>query len=316
MYPGVLYDPTTYACFSLLQKTSDQGSRVCLWGTGGDEVLTPGPSYLAALLRYGRIAPFVRQLRYAAGVCSMPAWKFAWNYCARPAIPSAVKSSSDESDDRSPVTTAALDRFETSFRRPFRLPGSDNEGEGFSSLRSASSMPPHRGLAAWHAARTPRCVGSFQSAEFRHPFLDRRLVEFVMRVPDRHKVAKVRPRLCCGTLCATFCRTGLSIDWEGCLYPRLTIGSCDAIEGACARCSSDRSWPRWESWTPQCLIRMFNDHRRMTPRGPADCSKEQFDDPQCPATRAMAAACAGARSGRRESMEESTNRRLRSQLRR
>src|SRR2546428_5295380 len=91
-HPGVLYDPTTYACFPLLQAARDTGSRACLWGVGGDEVLTAGSNYLGTLLRHGRIRPLASQLSYTASVCGVPVWKLAWHYCVRPLIPNAAKA--------------------------------------------------------------------------------------------------------------------------------------------------------------------------------------------------------------------------------
>jgi asparagine synthase (glutamine-hydrolysing) len=190
VYPGVLYDPTTYACLSLLQRAREEGSRVCLWGTGGDEVLTPGPSYLATLLRYGRIGPFVKQLRYAAGVCNVPAWKFAWDYCVRPAVPGVAKA-----PFRWVRQQRQRDDLPTWLRRDFvqaTLPNPTVQNMAAKLFKSGSQRQLYTvlvegwqiGLLLGHLD----AMASSNSAEFRHPFLDRRLIEFVMRVPDREKV--------------------------------------------------------------------------------------------------------------------------------
>jgi asparagine synthase (glutamine-hydrolysing) len=192
VYPGVLYDPTTYACFSLLQSAREQGSRVCLWGTGGDEVLTPGSSYLATLLRHGRIGPCVTQLRYAAGVCSVPAWKFAWDYCVRPAIPGVAKA-----PFRVFKRQAQGEKLPGWFKREFiqrTSPNSTVQTTVFKAFKSSSQRQLYAaiiegwqiGLLLGHLD----AMASSHGAEFRHPFLDRRLIEFVMRVPDREKIGR------------------------------------------------------------------------------------------------------------------------------
>jgi asparagine synthase (glutamine-hydrolysing) len=191
-HPGVLYDPTTYACFSLLQNAREQGTRVCLWGTGGDEVLTPGSSYLAMLLRYGRIGAFVKQLRYAADVCSMPTRKFAWDYCVRPAIPASVKTRLRRfrRQDRGDTLPAWL-------RRDFSgtaVSNSPAQHPPAGPFKSSSQRQLYTvlvegwqiGLLLGHLD----AMAASSSTEFRHPFLDRRLIEFVMRVPDRQKVGR------------------------------------------------------------------------------------------------------------------------------
>jgi asparagine synthase (glutamine-hydrolysing) len=191
VYHGVLYDPTTYACVSLLQKARERGSRVCLWGTGGDEVLTPGASYLAMLLRYGRVGACVKQLRYAADVCSMPVWKFAWDYGVRPAVPGGLKARLRRFRPR-----ARSDGFPPWLRpgladTPTNLTAQDLQAKAF---HSSSQRQLHTllvegwqiGLLLGHLD----AMAASHSAEFRHPFLDRRLIEFVMRVPDRQKVGR------------------------------------------------------------------------------------------------------------------------------
>jgi asparagine synthase (glutamine-hydrolysing) len=262
-YPGVLYDPTTYACFSLLQKASDQGSRVCLWGTGGDEVLTPGPSYLATLLRYGRIGPFVRQLLYAAGVCGIPAWKFAWDYCARPAIPSAVKAPFRRI--RRQVTADGLPAWISRDFVQTTVPPTAGQmtTKPFNSLSQRQLYAVlidgwQLGMLLGHLD----AMGSSQSAEFRHPFLDRRLIEFVMRVPDRHKVGKGETKALLRNAVRDILpervvsRLGKVVfthanDWvlrrhEGVVRSRLERLKLDEMGIVDA----------------QCLIRMFNDHRQ------------------------------------------------------
>ena len=186
-HPGVLYDPTTYACFPLLRAAHDRGSRACLWGVGGDEVLTAGSNYLGTLLRHGRIGPLASQLRHTASVCGVSTWKLAWHYCVRPLIPNAVKAPFRPISRRfrrdelpswiTPRLLTGLNERVATTDKPFR---SASQRELYGSL-----------VSGWQADMLlghVDAMGAAHSIEPRHPFLDRRLVEFAMQVPEKQKI--------------------------------------------------------------------------------------------------------------------------------
>jgi asparagine synthase (glutamine-hydrolysing) len=262
VHPDVLYDPTTYACFALLQSASDHGSRVCLWGTGGDEVLTPGPSYLATLLRYGRIGPFVKQLRYAAGVCNVPAWKFGWDYCARPAIPGVVKAAfrpfrrQVRRDGLPPWIMRDFIRTmlpsTTTQSTPAKPFISSSQRQLYSMLVEGSQID----LLLGHL----EAMGSSQSAEFRHPFLDRRLIEFVMRVPDRHKVGDGETKALLRNAVRDLLPERVVNRLGKIVFTHANDWVLRRHEGAVRSLLERSKLNEMGIMDAQCLIRMFNDH--------------------------------------------------------
>lgn len=180
MHPwGLLYD-----------EASQRGARVALWGLGGDEWLTGTPMHCADLLRQLRVLRLARQVRDDVRVYKLlsaarvgPVDALQW--CVLPLIPRAAK------------------------RLARRVGGLGVPGwiaRGFARRVSLAERlarrvvePPfgtyaQRAIAGhlqngWRAAEY-ETVDRFEarrSMESRHPFNDRRLIEFALALPEEQR---------------------------------------------------------------------------------------------------------------------------------
>jgi asparagine synthetase B (glutamine-hydrolysing) len=155
--------------------------RTLLWGFGGDEMLSSGDAYLADIVRRRRFraaAAAVRErLRYY-GPAELPRSAAA---LARPLVPGPLRAA---------VRRLRSRRGRPSWIRPEFL-------RGCGALEPPREPRPRFGCEAQEriyrslgsgrmAALTLPGVQALASAfsmEFRHPFLDRRLIEFVLGLP-------------------------------------------------------------------------------------------------------------------------------------
>jgi asparagine synthase (glutamine-hydrolysing) len=181
---GVPCDPTFSMMFPLIERAKLQGARTLLWGFGGDELLSSGDAYLSDFVRGRRFhaaaAAVGDRIRHG-GVADLPRSAAA---LARPLIPGPLK--------------AAARFFKACTERPgwirpefLRDCGADAAlAEPAPRFGCEAQERIYRSLSTGRtAALTLPAVDALASAyslEFRHPFLDRRLIEFVLGLPATH----------------------------------------------------------------------------------------------------------------------------------
>jgi asparagine synthase (glutamine-hydrolysing) len=157
-FPGVPCDATFSMNLPLLERARSQGVRTLLWGFGGDEMLSSGDADLADCVRRGAAAlarplvpgPLKAAVRFLRARRGRPRW-----------IRSEFLRAS-----------GALDPLPEPERR-FGCEAQERIYRGLSTGRTATLTLP--GVDALAAAF---------DLEFRHPFLDRRLIEFVLGLPS------------------------------------------------------------------------------------------------------------------------------------
>ncbi len=174
---------------NLMQRASQQGSRVLLNGVGGDEWLGGGRSYYLEELTNGNWRQCARLLRQEAaseGLVQSLWW--ALRHGLAPALPEATKAAlrrisnwrNDQPDERNWLTPAlreALAQQQTTHRpaAPPRLrwPGQRNE--------LAMLRDPYNTLAHENHERFAASYG----LELRRPFCTPAMVQFSFSVPKR-----------------------------------------------------------------------------------------------------------------------------------
>jgi len=158
--PSLIWD----GCFrEALRKARNRGARVLLTGFAGDDLVSGSPLVYADRLRRGDLRALFEILRHAAS--QKQGWRgILYNYLAQPLLPDAADRVIRRLFGRAP--------------RP--EPG--DTGHAGDTARQALynhlSQTPWDRLAAWydqHAAA--------YGIEVRHPFLDRRLVEYLVSIP-------------------------------------------------------------------------------------------------------------------------------------
>lgn len=180
-FPGVPCDATFSMNFPMLERAKSQGVRTLLWGFGGDELLSSGDAYLADFVRRRRfraaaeaVCDRVRQY----GPVELPRSAAA---LARPLVPGPLK--------------AAVRLLKSRGSRPRWIRPEFLRGSG--ALDPLPEPKPRFGCEAqeliYRTLSTGRlsaltlpgaaALASAFSMEFRHPFLDRRLIEYVLGLP-------------------------------------------------------------------------------------------------------------------------------------
>jgi len=179
--------PTTHPWGLLYDAASRRGSRTAIWGYGGDEWLTGTPAHAADLLRGLRLRALVRQIRHDLRACRAlggpPVGLVdAFRWCVHPLVPDAAKRLV-----RRVGQTDIPAWIAPEFARRVGLQ---------ERLAPAGVTPPFPTLAqraiyqqlrsGWSATEWEMLdrFESRRSMESRHPFNDRRLIEFALALPE------------------------------------------------------------------------------------------------------------------------------------
>jgi asparagine synthase (glutamine-hydrolysing) len=185
-YPDVLYHPVVLMNVPLYRAMQASGVHVVLDGTGGDELLAAGCEHLTDLVSAGRFRETWTQARFASTATQTPIFKLLFNYGLIPFIPNALKPI------LRPIHRLARRHKPYQYVRPEFLrsvglgnrPGRRAVKRGFPT-RSQERI--YEGLFwGWNATVALELMDLFTSRfslEFRYPFFDRRLIEFLLAIP-------------------------------------------------------------------------------------------------------------------------------------
>jgi asparagine synthase (glutamine-hydrolysing) len=185
-FPDVLYHPVIVMNVPLYRAMQTNGVHVVLDGTGGDELLAAGCEHLTDLVSTGRMGEAWKQARYASALTQNSVPRLLFNYGLIPFVPPALK----------PILRP-LYRFARRYK-PFQCVRQDFLSKvGVSKIagrRSTKRGFPRRsqeriyeGLFwGWNATVALELIDLFTSRfslEFRYPFFDRRVIEFLIAIP-------------------------------------------------------------------------------------------------------------------------------------
>ncbi len=90
--PDLLYRVNHYMMQGLLSQARRRGARVCLWGIGGDDLLTSGFFHLTDLARTGRFLELVKALREGTALYDCRLHELVRDYCLAPFVPAGLKT--------------------------------------------------------------------------------------------------------------------------------------------------------------------------------------------------------------------------------
>lgn len=185
-------------CFrEMLRRVRSRGARVLLTGHGGDDLMTGSALVYADRLRRGDLRALAAVLRHAAG--RGRAWKWVlYHGLARPLLPGSADRIVRRLSGRQPGPglpdwidpgfarrTGLAERLEAAPPRRFRE-------------LARQSLYDHFRTACWDqiAHWYDRNAAGF-GVEVRHPFLDRRLVEYLFSIPaaQLHQPGLAKPLL-------------------------------------------------------------------------------------------------------------------------
>lgn len=173
--------PASVTLWPLTDAAQQQGARVMLTGVGGDQIAQGSTLYLADLLRTFRFLTLFRELRH---------YRFSQNviraWMVNPLVPKWILQARHQIKQRRGSRDSA-----------WYLSTGDNQ-----SWHSPYSLPKREfaSIAAWQQAcwiGDPLLslyldgwwdpLGSHAQLEFRHPFFDVRMIEFMQQLPAEEK---------------------------------------------------------------------------------------------------------------------------------
>lgn len=196
-YGDLFYEPTTFMYVPALRDARRKGMRVLLWGVGGDELLAAGFDHLTDLLFQGRVRALIEQLQYDAVQYAVPPRTLVWQYCLKPLIPSPLRAL------LRPLVRAlrgnGIPRWiAPGFLERVEVTDQLRRGVLAKPFPSRSQQTLYDGLCfSWNTTFALGVMDGLASAfsvEFRYPFFDRRLVEFLLAVPEEQRWWKDRPK--------------------------------------------------------------------------------------------------------------------------
>jgi asparagine synthase (glutamine-hydrolysing) len=174
----------------LLTLARERGSRVVLWGHGGDEWLTGAPVHCADLLRRCRIPTLLRQIRNDLKVSNL--WGgggvgffdvMQWSFF--PLIPRPLKSLIR------PFVRRDIPRWiSPDFARRIALQGRFLRDSSPPPFPTLAQRAIYRQLRSGWSAAEYELLNRFESGmsmEGRSPFNDRRLIEFALALPEEQR---------------------------------------------------------------------------------------------------------------------------------
>ncbi len=186
--------PTCAMSDSLKSIAHDHGVRVLLTGYGGDDWLTGSPYYYADLLRRLRVAAFLRQVNwdYRAELIARPMFSVL-NYGVWPLLPEAARRAAKllRSPSRVPLW------LDPGFAARIALRDRLRRAVGPQPAPTFAQNDLRRQLnGGWHAHSMEMLDRSAARSglESRHPFHDRRVVEFALALPEDQRRRKDRSK--------------------------------------------------------------------------------------------------------------------------
>ena len=196
-YPGVFYDPALFMLGPAQESAARHGFKVILSGVGGDDLLATGFYHLADLLRRLRIRDLVAQIKGDTVTYGTRPLNLLLDHAFKPLIPHPLKMAlrgllkAFRGNGISPWMNA-------DFVKRFRL---KEHLRRVPSLRRFPTLAQgqiyhHLGFG-WNNNVGLAVIDRFaarSSLEWRYPFFDRRVVEYLLGIPEEQRWWRDRPK--------------------------------------------------------------------------------------------------------------------------
>jgi asparagine synthase (glutamine-hydrolysing) len=193
-YLDIPYSPTVVIADPLKTRAREKGCRVLLTGQGGDDWLTGSVYHYADLLRQLKFRKCLRQIRedHRADLIVDP--RYSLLYCGlRPLVPESVRRSVRW------LRTRVLGRdghpawISPQFSRKIGLVRRLRPEPSRSAFSSFAQRDTYDGLhSGWHtlALEVIERHGAAFGVDVRHPFHDRRAIEFAFAMPEEQRLRR------------------------------------------------------------------------------------------------------------------------------
>jgi asparagine synthase (glutamine-hydrolysing) len=196
-YPGVLYDPALFMFGPALKRAGQKGIRVILSGAGGDDLLATGFHHLADLLRQLRIRDLAAQIKGDTVTYATRPINLLLNHALRPLMPHPVKTALRGL--LKPFRGNGIPHWvNADFVKKFRLKDHLRKAAPRQQFPTLSQQQIYDYLSSgWNTNVGLPVIDQFAarfSLEWRYPFFDRRLVEYLLGIPEEQRWWLDRPK--------------------------------------------------------------------------------------------------------------------------
>jgi len=175
----------------------EKGFRVLLTGLGGDEWFTGSYYHYADFLQQFRIPSLIREARHEFGKAALmpiPS-NLLLKYALKPLIPENIKTGIRRIKNHGKTVHDWIDpRFARSINLTQRLHRTTNWSRFSSFARGAHYFSSTTGFQTHAIEMEERSASSF-GIELRHPFHDRRMIEFGMALPEAQRCQRNQRKL-------------------------------------------------------------------------------------------------------------------------
>ena len=189
-YFDVGYLPTLFFFAPIYSEARQKAIRTMLNGIGGDDLLSVSYDHLTDLLRQGNFVKLIMQFRHDAKITSHSSSSLFLNYCLKPLIPQPIKGVMKQL--LMPLQNNGVPSWiNTNYIKKTGL------GERLKKITLKNQFPTlsqqriYQGLFyGWNATIIMDVIERFTAyygIEIRYPFFDRRLVQFLLSVPEEQR---------------------------------------------------------------------------------------------------------------------------------
>jgi asparagine synthase (glutamine-hydrolysing) len=189
-YVDIGYLPTLFFFAPIYREARHKTIRAMLNGIGGDDLLSVSYDHLTDLLRQGNFPKLITQFRHDANITSYSSSSLFLNYCLKPLIPQPIKV----------VIKQFLNPFQNNGVPSWinadciKKMGVDERLKKITPKKQFSTLSQQRiyqGLFyGWNSTIIMDVIERFTAyygIEMRYPFFDRRLVQFLLSVPEEQR---------------------------------------------------------------------------------------------------------------------------------
>jgi asparagine synthase (glutamine-hydrolysing) len=214
--------PSSYSA-SLAELALGLEVRIALDGIDGDTTVCHGYGYLPELFRTGRWSELICEVQTLSGSLRCGFWGLLWRQAVRPRTPAGIRRTWRFLSGRGERPWGRDTFINRDFAARIGLK------ERFHALQAHTLGPPRGSrLAHWHEVTWGGIIHQMESlnkssarfgVELRHPFRDRRLMEFCLALPPKQKLHRgltrmVMRRAMAGIVPEEITRRGDKVDFR------------------------------------------------------------------------------------------------------
>jgi asparagine synthase (glutamine-hydrolysing) len=189
-YPDVEYLPTSLMIAPALKNAQQKEIRIMLDGIGGDDLLAVAPDHLTDLMFQKKLRELMVQLQHDSALYSRSPCSLFLNYCLKPLIPRPIKVPLKQLLE--PFRGNGIPSWvNVTFLKRAGIIDLMKSTQRFVRFPTRAQQHIYEFLRlGWNSNIALDVAEKFMayfSIESRHPFFDRRLVEFSLAIPEEQR---------------------------------------------------------------------------------------------------------------------------------